>query len=258
MVWRLPRQAVGEHLSLPISNPRERVRSSRRCLGRGALQRFPADVGGAGLLVGPRAAAQASCARRARDRRPWARTLRDRGAPAVHRWNAVATPRAEPAADPCSQSPRRGRRVCGLDRRWATSTVARPGAEGRAEAQRQRRDRATVRGRVAICLLFPSGGSGGIARRVRAQAITRGGRATTTSRTRANEDVRVTVTRCEPPGVLEEHQEGRIFSRDVVHSLTPSALGTSVRVDDEVIFKGNGRWRRRWPRVTSGSGARPR
>lgn len=88
--------------------------------------------------------------------------------------------------------------------------------------------------------------------------LPRGGRATTTSRTRANEDVRVTVTRCEPPGVLEEHEEGRIFSRDVVHSLTPSALGTSVRVDDEVIFKGNGRWRRRWPRVTSGSGARPR
>ena len=60
-------------------------------------------------------------------------------------------------------------------------------------------------------------------------------------RTRANEDVRVTLTRCEPPGVLEEHQEGRTFSRDVVYSLTPSALGTSVRVDDEVIFKGLGR-----------------
>jgi hypothetical protein len=31
-------------------------------------------------------------------------------------------------------------------------------------------------------------------------------------RTRSTEDVRVTVTRCEPPGVLEEHQDGRTFS----------------------------------------------
>lgn len=60
-------------------------------------------------------------------------------------------------------------------------------------------------------------------------------------RTRANEEVRVTVTRCEPYSVLEEHQEGRTFSRDVVYTLTPSALGTSVRVDDEVVFKGLGR-----------------
>lgn len=49
------------------------------------------------------------------------------------------------------------------------------------------------------------------------------------------------MTRCEPPGVLEEHQEGRTFSRDVVYSLTASPLGTSVRVDDEVIFKDLGR-----------------
>ena len=60
-------------------------------------------------------------------------------------------------------------------------------------------------------------------------------------RTRANEEVRVTVTRSEPSSVLEEHQEGRTFSRDVVYTLTPSPLGTSVRVDDEVMFKGLGR-----------------
>jgi uncharacterized protein YndB with AHSA1/START domain len=60
-------------------------------------------------------------------------------------------------------------------------------------------------------------------------------------RTRVNEEVRATVTRSEPSRVLEEHQEGRTFSRDVVYTLTPSALGTSVRVDDEVLFKGLGR-----------------
>ena len=60
-------------------------------------------------------------------------------------------------------------------------------------------------------------------------------------RTRANEEVRVTVTRSEPPSLLEEHQEGMTFSRDVLYTLTPSSVGTSVRVDDEVMFKGLGR-----------------
>jgi hypothetical protein len=41
--------------------------------------------------------------------------------------------------------------------------------------------------------------------------------------------------------VLEERQEGRTFSRDVVYSLTASPLGTLVRVADEVMFKGLGR-----------------
>jgi uncharacterized protein YndB with AHSA1/START domain len=60
-------------------------------------------------------------------------------------------------------------------------------------------------------------------------------------RTRAKEEVRVTVLRSEPPSVLEERQEGRTFSRDVVYSLTASPLGTLVRVADEVMFKGLGR-----------------
>jgi uncharacterized protein YndB with AHSA1/START domain len=57
-------------------------------------------------------------------------------------------------------------------------------------------------------------------------------------RTRTKEDVGVRVTRSERPNVLEEDQEGKTFSRHVRYSLTPSPRGTSLRVDDEVTFKG--------------------
>ena len=49
------------------------------------------------------------------------------------------------------------------------------------------------------------------------------------------------MTRSEAPGVLEEDQEGKTFSRHVRYSLTPSATGTSVQVDDDVSFKGLGK-----------------
>jgi uncharacterized protein YndB with AHSA1/START domain len=131
---------------------------------------------------------------------------------------------------------------CGLDRRWATSTVARPGAEGRGGVQR-RVEIARPPEDVWRLLVVPERWFGGY-RETRSRSDhypAVGARNDHIYGTCATEDVRVTVTRCEPPGVLEEHQEGRTFWRDVVHSLTPSALGTSVRVDDEVIFKGLGR-----------------
>jgi polyketide cyclase/dehydrase/lipid transport protein len=56
--------------------------------------------------------------------------------------------------------------------------------------------------------------------------------------TRANEHVRATVVRSEAPTVLEEHQQGTTFVRELRYSLTPSAMGTSFRVQDEVRFKG--------------------
>jgi hypothetical protein len=49
------------------------------------------------------------------------------------------------------------------------------------------------------------------------------------------------VTRSEAPSVLEEDQEGKIFSRHVRYRLTPSPVGTSLRVDDDVSFKGLGK-----------------
>lgn len=60
-------------------------------------------------------------------------------------------------------------------------------------------------------------------------------------RTRTNEEVGARVTRSEAPSVLEEDQEGKTFSRHVRYSLTPSATGTSVQVDDDVSFKGLGK-----------------
>jgi Polyketide cyclase / dehydrase and lipid transport len=60
-------------------------------------------------------------------------------------------------------------------------------------------------------------------------------------RTRAKEQVRATMTRSETPNVLEEHQEGKTFARDVRYSLTASPMGTSLRVDDSVSFKGLGK-----------------
>jgi hypothetical protein len=60
-------------------------------------------------------------------------------------------------------------------------------------------------------------------------------------RTRRREEVDARVTRSEAPTVLEEDQEGRTFSRHVRYSLSPSPAGTSLRVDDDVSFKGLGK-----------------
>jgi uncharacterized protein YndB with AHSA1/START domain len=59
--------------------------------------------------------------------------------------------------------------------------------------------------------------------------------------TRRNEEVDARVTRSEAPSVLEEDQEGKTFSRHVRYSLNPSPVGTSLRVDDDVSFKGLGK-----------------
>jgi hypothetical protein len=53
--------------------------------------------------------------------------------------------------------------------------------------------------------------------------------------------VEVRVTRSEAPRLLEEDQDGKTFSRHVRYSLTPSHTGTSLRVEDDVHFKGLGR-----------------
>ena len=60
-------------------------------------------------------------------------------------------------------------------------------------------------------------------------------------RTRAKEEVDARVTRSEAPTVLEEDQQGKTFSRHVRYSLSPSASGTTLRVEDEVTFKGIGK-----------------
>jgi uncharacterized protein YndB with AHSA1/START domain len=60
-------------------------------------------------------------------------------------------------------------------------------------------------------------------------------------RTRVNEEVGAQVTRSEAPNVLEEDQEGKSFSRHVRYNLTPSSVGTSLRVEDDVSFKGVGK-----------------
>jgi uncharacterized protein YndB with AHSA1/START domain len=60
-------------------------------------------------------------------------------------------------------------------------------------------------------------------------------------RTRKKEQVASRVTRSEAPSVLEEDQVGKTFSRHVRYSLTPSTVGTSLRVDDDVSFKGLGK-----------------
>jgi uncharacterized protein YndB with AHSA1/START domain len=59
--------------------------------------------------------------------------------------------------------------------------------------------------------------------------------------TRRNEEVGARVTRSEAPSVLEEDQEGKTFSRHVRYTLTPSPVGTSLRVQDDVSFKGLGK-----------------
>jgi uncharacterized protein YndB with AHSA1/START domain len=60
-------------------------------------------------------------------------------------------------------------------------------------------------------------------------------------RTRRKEAVAARVTRSEAPTVLEEDQEGKTFSRHVRYSLSPSPTGTTLRVEDDVTFKGLGR-----------------
>lgn len=60
-------------------------------------------------------------------------------------------------------------------------------------------------------------------------------------RTRRSEEVDARVTRSEAPAVLEEDHEGKTFSRHVRFSLNPSDGGTSLRVEDDVTFKGLGR-----------------
>ena len=59
--------------------------------------------------------------------------------------------------------------------------------------------------------------------------------------TRRNEEVGARVTRSEAPSVLEEDQEGKTFSRHVRYSLSPTPVGTSLRVEDDVSFKGLGK-----------------
>jgi uncharacterized protein YndB with AHSA1/START domain len=60
-------------------------------------------------------------------------------------------------------------------------------------------------------------------------------------RTRLKEEVATRVTRSEAPRVLEEDQEGKTFSRHVRYTLSPANRGTSVRVEDDVNFKGLGK-----------------
>jgi uncharacterized protein YndB with AHSA1/START domain len=60
-------------------------------------------------------------------------------------------------------------------------------------------------------------------------------------RTRRKEDVDARVTRSEAPTVLEEDQQGKTFSRHVRYSLSPSPSGTTLRVEDDVTFKGLGK-----------------
>jgi hypothetical protein len=61
------------------------------------------------------------------------------------------------------------------------------------------------------------------------------------NRTHREEMVDARVTQSTPPSRLEEHQEGRTFSRRLRYRLRPAPGGTSVRVEDEVTFKGLGR-----------------
>jgi uncharacterized protein YndB with AHSA1/START domain len=60
-------------------------------------------------------------------------------------------------------------------------------------------------------------------------------------RTRRKEEVDARVTRSEAPTLLEEDQEGKTFSRHVRYRLSPSPVGTSLRVEDDVSFKGLGK-----------------
>jgi uncharacterized protein YndB with AHSA1/START domain len=60
-------------------------------------------------------------------------------------------------------------------------------------------------------------------------------------RTRMREEVEVRVTRSEAPTLLEETQQGRTFARRLRYSLSPTADGTLLRVEDNIVFKGLGK-----------------
>jgi uncharacterized protein YndB with AHSA1/START domain len=60
-------------------------------------------------------------------------------------------------------------------------------------------------------------------------------------RTRKKEKVDARVTRSDAPRLLEEEHEGQTFSRHLRYGLKPSSVGTCVRVDDDVSFKGLGK-----------------
>jgi carbon monoxide dehydrogenase subunit G len=57
-------------------------------------------------------------------------------------------------------------------------------------------------------------------------------------RTRMKEEVRARIARSEAPSSLVEEQEGKTFSRRARYSLSPSATGTHVQVDDDFTLKG--------------------
>jgi uncharacterized protein YndB with AHSA1/START domain len=60
-------------------------------------------------------------------------------------------------------------------------------------------------------------------------------------RTRIKEEVEVRVSRSEEPTLLEETQHGKTFARRVRYSLSPAPDGTSLRVEDSIVFKGLGK-----------------
>src|ERR687896_2325275 len=60
-------------------------------------------------------------------------------------------------------------------------------------------------------------------------------------RTRIKEEVKVRVTRSEAPTLLEETQQGKTFARRLRYSLSPAPDGTSLRVEDNIVFKGLGK-----------------
>jgi uncharacterized protein YndB with AHSA1/START domain len=60
-------------------------------------------------------------------------------------------------------------------------------------------------------------------------------------RTRMKEEVEVRVTRAEAPTLLEETQQGKTFARRLRYSLSPAPDGTSLRVEDSIVFKGLGK-----------------
>src|SRR5262245_49948864 len=60
------------------------------------------------------------------------------------------------------------------------------------------------------------------------------------NRTHREELLDARVTQSTPPSLLGEHQEGRTFSRRLRYRVNAAPGGTSVRVEDEVSFKGLG------------------
>jgi len=60
-------------------------------------------------------------------------------------------------------------------------------------------------------------------------------------RTRMKEQVSARVVRSEEPTVLEEEQDGKTFSRRVRYTLSPVYNGTTLKVEDDVEFKGLGK-----------------